>query len=311
MRHVGTIKEVRAAVATARAEGRRIGLVPTMGALHGGHVALVRALDEIVPEGLVVVSGFVNPTQFGPGEGFREYPRDLGADAEMLAGLGRAAPDLIYAPSVEEMYPPERNADGRLATTVSVARLSERLCGASRPGHFDGVCTVVAKLFHQVRPDVAVFGRKDFQQLQIVRRMVADLDMGVEVVDVPTVREPDGLAMSTRNAYLSPDERRAALAIPHGLADAVRAAQKHREAERPVSAEVLRERVLDRIAQERAVRADYVEVVDPDTLTADPRAEERGRLLVAVAAFVGSARLIDNVVAGDEADERRLLDAVG
>jgi pantoate--beta-alanine ligase len=312
---VASKAEARRAAADARTEGKTIALVPTMGALHEGHLSLVRAACGRAD--YVVVSVFVNPTQFGPGEDFDAYPRDLEADERRLRALGPAAPDVVYAPEVAEMYP-DRAPDSPaiVATSVSVAGLTERLCGAARPGHFDGVCTVVSKLFNQVRPDVAFFGRKDFQQLQIIRRMARDLDMEVEIVGVPTVRESDGVAMSSRNAYLSDDERRAARALSRGLAAAVRAARRAREDNRTVTPEVLREEAAGRIMDDPHVRIDYVDVVDPETLQPPDhvRSQSRGdgegeKLLVAVAGHVGAARLIDNVLVGDVADEQRLLDA--
>lgn len=327
MRRIGTIIELRAEVGAARRAGERVALVPTMGALHDGHLELVR--QARFHAGCVVVSVFVNPLQFGEGEDLAAYPRDLSSDERSLATLGASAPDLVYAPSVGEVYP-----RGAVATTVSVAGPTEPLEGAARPGHFDGVTTVVAKLLNQVAPDVAVFGRKDFQQLQVVRRMVEDLDIPVHLVAVPTVREPDGLAMSSRNAYLSPDERRAATCLVRGLAAAVEAAQQARAGGDRPPASVLLDAALTTIASEPLARVDYVAVADPDTLVPLDLATRRGgeeagedtlvrgaatagdadapvRLLVAVAVHIGPARLIDNVVIGDEQDEQRLLAAVG
>ncbi|MBW3662605.1 MAG: pantoate--beta-alanine ligase [Actinobacteria bacterium] len=312
MRRIVAVAELRTAIATARLDGRRVALVPTMGALHAGHLALVEAACPAAD--LVVVSIFVNPLQFAPGEDLDAYPRDLEGDEAQLASLGGHCPDLVFAPTVEEVYPrPVR-------TTVSVAGLTEGLCGASRPGHFDGVTTVVAKLFNLVQPDVAFFGRKDFQQLQVIRRMVADLDVPVEVVGVPTVRESDGLARSSRNAYLDDDERAAATTISRGLREAVLAAREARDAGRSPDPDVLREVVSDTLASNPSVRSEYVEVVDPDTLQppdgdrqeGDREEAQRtatGSWLVAVAAYVGRARLIDNVVVGDESDEEHLLAA--
>lgn len=335
---VDTVAELRATVAAARAEGKSVGLVPTMGALHAGHLALVRRAREHVAArgaGFVVVSIFVNPMQFGPHEDYDIYPRNLPADETTLAGLGAAAPDLVYAPTVSEMYPRP------LLTTVSVAQLSERLEGAARPGHFEGVCIVVNKLLNQVAPDAAFFGRKDYQQLQVLRRMVADLNLRVDVIGVPTVREPDGLAMSSRNAFLAGEDRQAARCLSRALAAAVRVARAARAAEQPPDPDVLRRTALATIRGEPRARVDYVEVADPDTLappdeacgevqgdardpTAPPRepsaprrALQRGlesatdhrQLLVAVAVHIGQTRLIDNVVVGDLDDERRVLEA--
>lgn len=317
MRRVTTIADLRAALSEHRRAGQRIGLVPTMGALHDGHLANVRAAASGAD--VVVVSIFVNPTQFGPGEDLDAYPRDLEGDEAALAGLGSATPDLVFAPGVAEIYPRQQ------VTTVHVADLTAGLCGASRPGHFDGVTTVVSKLFNIVQPDAAWFGRKDAQQLAVIRRMVADLDMPVEVHGVATVREPDGLAMSSRNAYLGPDDREAALALSRALRAAVEAATAARAAGAVPAPQVLRDAALATLLAEPRVRTDYVEVVDPDTLAPpdgtatrdrgdDGSGTEPGpgeRLLVAVAAYVGPARLIDNVVVGDVDDEHRLLDATG
>ncbi|MBW3561329.1 MAG: pantoate--beta-alanine ligase [Actinobacteria bacterium] len=317
MQRVTTVAELRDAVRGARGGGARVGFVPTLGALHDGHLANVR--EMATRSQLRVVSIFVNPLQFGPGEDFAAYPRDLDGDDAALSQLGDDAPDLVYAPEVREVYPGfEPGVGTGIATTVSVARLNETLCGASRPGHFDGVATVVAKLLNQVQPDVACFGRKDFQQLQVIRRMVADLDLPVEIVGVPTVREPDGLAMSSRNTYLDDEERRAARCLSQGLRSAVLAAREARGADGPVTAGLLRDAALGTIQAEPRARVDYIEAVDPDTLAPpDPGAAETGgadggevrELLVALAVHVGPARLIDNVVVGDIEDEQRLLDA--
>lgn len=312
MKRVTRTRELREAVADARRAGHRIGFVPTMGALHQGHLSLARTASERC--GFVVASIFVNPLQFAPGEDLEAYPRDLESDEAALRALGEAAPDLLFAPPVEEVYPRP------MATTVTVEGLTELLCGARRPGHFDGVTTVVSKLFNLVQPDVAFFGRKDFQQLQVVRRMTEDLSFPVEVVGLPTVREPDGLAMSSRNRYLEGDQRRAALALSRGLVAGVRVGREARAAGRPPAPAAVRAAVSGTLEDESSVEIDYVEVLDPDTLQPpDASGEAAGesrdtagseQLLVAVAAFVGSARLIDNVVVGDVADEDALLAAV-
>jgi pantoate--beta-alanine ligase len=272
------IGDVRQEVRAARARGARVGLVPTMGALHEGHASLLRAARA--DGGLVVASIFVNPTQFGPGEDLAKYPRPLERDLEICR---REGVGLVFTPSAAEMYP------AGFATTVHVARMTEKLCGAFRPGHFDGVCTVVARLLAIVRPDTAYLGEKDAQQLAVVRRMAADLDLGVEIRGCPTVREPDGLAMSSRNAYLSPAERRQALALSRSLAEAREAVLAgERDAGR------LAAQVRQRLEAAEGVALQYAAVVDPDTL------EDLGRVgdkaLVAVAAKVGATRLIDNVV---------------
>lgn len=319
MERLTTIATVREAVAAARQGGARIGLVPTMGALHQGHLSLVRAAQRHADH--VVVSIFVNPTQFGEGEDLEDYPRDLAGDEAALRALDGDAPDLVFAPSTAEMYP-----HGTPLTRVLVGGLTERLCGASRPGHFDGVGLVVAKLHDIVQPDVAVYGRKDFQQLQVIKRLVADLDQPVEVVGAPIVRESDGLALSSRNRYLDPDQRRSALALSRGLRAAVEAARAARESSRPVTPALLERAARGTLETAPDVRLDYLEVLDPTTLQppgqpldADARGEAgqgpedgdrtRTELLVATAAFVGPARLIDNVVIGDEDDEQRLLAA--
>ena len=272
-----------AEMATARTAAERpLGLVPTMGALHEGHLSLVRRARS--ENATLVVTIFVNPTQFAPNEDLAAYPRDLDRDIALLEQEGA---DLVFLPSPEEIYP-----DG-FDTWVSVDRTSAPLEGESRPGHFRGVATVVCKLFNIVRPDGAYFGQKDAQQLQVIRRMNADLNLGVELTAIPTVREPDGLAMSSRNAYLSPAERRAAPVLYNSLraakdlyADGVRQAPAIREA---------MQRVLD---AEPLARIDYVSVADPDTLAELQQIE--GPALVSLAIRIGDTRLIDNVVLGAE-----------
>jgi pantoate--beta-alanine ligase len=303
-----TVADMRSWSAQQRAQGRRIALVPTMGALHEGHLALVRLAAGLADR--VVVSIFVNPRQFDRADDLAGYPRDLAGDVAALEALGDAAPHALYVPGIEEVYPSEP------AVTVTVSRLDERLCGASRPGHFDGVVTVVTKLCNVVAPDLAVFGRKDYQQLQIIRRMAADLDLDVEIVAGPTVREADGVALSSRNRRLDPEERQTARAIPAALRAAVEAARRARAAGRGPTAGMLADVATATLTGATGITVDYVEVLDPESLAPpdDPgRGEEAGgppeRLLVAVAAHVGPVRLIDNVVAGDEDDEQRLLDA--
>lgn len=306
---VTTITELRRRIAEARRRGATVGLVPTMGALHHGHLTHVRTLREDAD--LVVVSIFVNPTQFAPGEDFEAYPRDLDSDEAKLDGLA----DVVWAPSVEEMYP-----DGPSPTRVTVSGLTDVLEGEHRPGHFDGVCTVVTKLLNQVAPDLVSFGRKDFQQLVVVRRMIRDLDIPVRVVEIPIVREADGLAMSSRNRYLDSEERAAATALSRALREAVTTARDRRSRGDRPSAGELEQVATATLETQPLVRIDDVAVVDPDTLRppgASPRdtppstsGDADGasqRLLVAVAAHVGPARLIDNVVVGDEDDEERLL----
>ena len=261
-----------------RAHGKRIGFVPTMGALHAGHVSLV----AIARPGcdVVAVSVFVNPLQFGPGEDFERYPRDLDGDARLLAAAGC---DLVFAPAAPDMVA------GDARTMVEVQGLQDTLCGRSRPGHFRGVATVVAKLFHLVQPAVAVFGQKDAQQAVLLRRMVRDLDFPVAMRIAPIVRHPDGLAMSSRNAYLSAAERCEALLLHEGLAAARAVVQGGGRDARRVTAAA--RAVLQRGAH---LCVDYVECVDPEDLR--PRTTLAGRTLIAVAAFVGKTRLIDNLV---------------
>ena len=273
---VETIAEMRRLAREGRQRGESVGLVPTMGALHAGHTALMaRARAEC---GCVAVSLFVNPTQFNVAEDLAKYPRTFEADLEACR---EADVDWLFAPPIEEMYP------GKALTTVHVDELTNGLCGAFRPGHFDAVATVVTKLLHIVEPDRAYFGEKDYQQLAVVRRMVRDLDLPVEIVGVETVREPDGLAMSSRNVRLSPEERRAAVA----LSRAWRAAQQAAAAgER--DAEALRAEALAVLASEPLARVEYLEVMDPETLQPLARVERLARIAMAV--WVGDVRLIDN-----------------
>lgn len=301
MRRVSTILEMRGALAAARADGARIGFVPTMGALHEGHLALVRLAAEHCDA--VVVSVFVNPTQFDAAGDLDAYPRDLDGDERALAALGARRPTWLFAPSVAQLYPRPP------LTTVHVAGLTDRLCGATRPGHFDGVATVVTKLLSIVTPDVAVFGRKDRQQLEVVRRLVADLDLPVTIVAGPTVREADGVALSSRNRRLAADERSSARALPLALRAAVQEARSARAAGAAVDPDRLAAAARGRL-DAAAVDVDYLEVVDARTL-APPDPARPGNLVVAVAAHIGPVRLIDNVEVGDLDDEARLLDAVG
>jgi len=275
-RAMDRIADVRAACDASRREHQRVGFVPTMGAFHAGHRSLMRVARDDCD--LVVVSLFVNPTQFGPNEDLSAYPRDPDGDAAVVAAEGA---DILFVPSVEEMYP----EPGR--TTVHVSGLTDRLCGTRRPGHFDGVTTVVAKLFSIIGPCRAYFGRKDAQQLAVVRRMTSDLDLPVEVVGCPLVREPDGLAMSSRNAYLTDAERSAATVLSRALRDV---AECVRHGER--TADTVRRVLVEAVASEPLVELDYAEVVDSSSL--EPLEELRGEVLVAVAANVGQARLIDN-----------------
>ena len=278
MRIHKSIEDMHAASRAARLTGLRLGLVPTMGALHEGHLSLVRAAEAQCD--VVVVSIFVNPLQFGPNEDLAKYPRTFERDCELLE---REGIDFLFAPSAEEMYPADT------VTCVTVAGLSDKLCGRSRPGHFRGVTTVVAKLFAIVEPDLAFFGQKDAAQVAIIRRMVRDLNFPVEIIVCPIVREPDGLAMSSRNAYLSPEERKSALVLHRALGEVTR---RFDQGER--NASKLIEAGKHVLAQESTVRLDYLEIVDPETL--DPLPELNRPALVAVAALVGSTRLIDNII---------------
>jgi pantoate--beta-alanine ligase len=278
MRVLRTIAEVRAYTTQQRAAGRSIGLVPTMGAFHAGHLSLMRAARGETDT--VVVSLFVNPAQFEESGDLAAYPRDEASDAELARAEGV---DALFAPAAEEIYPPG------FATTVTVGAVAEPLEGAIRgPGHFAGVCTVVTKLLNIVGPDVAYFGQKDAQQVAVLRRMAADLNIPARISVVPTVREPDGLALSSRNGRLSADERARATALVEGLrAAAAAAAGGESDADR------LRERAVAAMA-DRAVAPDYVAVVDPDSFEMVQTA--RGRVLMAVAARVGATRLIDNLL---------------
>ena len=278
MKLARTVAEARAALAEARTRGESIGFVPTMGYLHEGHLALIRRARA--ENGFVAVSIFVNPTQFGPNEDFGRYPRDLPRDLELCRGAGV---DLVFAPEAAEMYPPG------FQTYVEVEELSRGLCGASRPGHFRGVATVVTKLFNIIGPDRAYFGEKDAQQLRVIKRMVLDLNLPVTIVAVPTVREPDGLAMSSRNTYLAPEERRAALVLYRALSSAE---EIFGRGERRAGAILARMREI--IEAEPLARIDYVAVVDDETLA--PVEEIDRPVLVALAVFIGRTRLIDNIM---------------
>ena len=289
MRTVRTVEDLRRETAEARRDAGSpvagfadvIGFVPTMGYLHEGHLSLVDRAREQTD--CVVMSIFVNPTQFGPGEDFEEYPRDLDRDAALAEERGV---DLLFAPETEEVYP-ERDP----MVQVVPGPLADRLCGLSRPGHFQGVLTVVAKLFGMVQPDVAVFGRKDYQQAVLIRRMTRDLDMPVRVETAPIVREPDGLALSSRNQYLSETERERARSLSAGLF----AARSVFAGEGVTNADRLKARVRGTM-RDADVEPEYIELVHPDTL--DELDEAREGAVLAVAARVGETRLIDNVILG-------------
>ncbi len=273
--------EMAAWAESARRRGQRIAFVPTMGALHEGHVSLLRAGRPLADQ--LVLSIFVNPTQFGPSEDLTRYPRDLDGDLRLAAG---ALTDVAYVPDAVSVYPPGYQ------TFIEVREVQKGLCGDRRPGHFAGVATVVCKLFHVVRPHVALFGDKDFQQLAVIRRMVRDLEMGIEIIGLPIVREDDGLAMSSRNRYLSPEERARALSLSRGLSAAVaaaRAGQRDGAALVAMVTEALRGKVDS---------VDYVELRDAETLAPVAHVDGDRPAVLLVAVFVGKTRLIDNMRVG-------------
>ena len=275
---VRTVVELRAQVRAWRAAGKTVAMTPTMGALHEGHLSLVRLARTRADR--VVASIFVNPAQFGPNEDFERYPRDEGGDARLLASAGC---DLLYAPDVSQIYPPG------YATKVSVSGVSEPLDGAARPGHFDGVATVVAKLLNQAQPDVAVFGEKDFQQLQLIRRLALDLDIPVEIIGAPIARDADGLALSSRNAYLSAAERPIAGMMNKVLADA---AARLRAGDSVEKVEATGRAALERHGFDRV---DYFEVRQVEDLSPADGPPYEGRVRIFAAAHLGKTRLIDNM----------------
>lgn len=281
MQTVSTLDMLRTSIASLRQGGETIGLVPTMGALHQGHLTLVRAARDKCDH--VVASIFVNPTQFGPNEDLDAYPRQLAEDSAMLEAEGCA---LLWAPGVDEMYPTG------FASSISVSGVSANFCGASRPGHFDGVATVVCKLFNQVQPDMAFFGEKDFQQLAVIRTMTRDLDLlhprAESIIGVPTVREPDGLAMSSRNRYLSPEHREAAATLPNAMREAIARIEDGAGVRGTLVA------LEDALLGAGFSSVDYAELADPTSLEKlDDLGTQDGRLLVA--ARIGQTRLIDNM----------------
>ena len=281
MQVITRIDELKKRIHDARVAGKTIGVVPTMGYLHEGHLTLMRQARS--EQGFVIATLFVNPLQFGPTEDYAVYPRDLARDSKLAATTGI---DVLFAPTVDEMYPA---GDGKTLTFVDVEKITATLCGASRPGHFRGVATVVTKLFNITEADVAYFGQKDAQQVTVIRQMVRDLNMNVRVVAVPIVREADGLALSSRNQYLSPAERQAALVLSKSLRLAeTMLAGGNREASAILAA------VTDCIAQEPLAAVDYIAMVDPQTL--QPLTQISGSALVALAVRFGKTRLIDNLL---------------
>ncbi|MFI3255641.1 MAG: pantoate--beta-alanine ligase [Eubacteriales bacterium] len=282
MKVFNEIEETKAQIKGWKEEKRSIAFVPTMGFLHQGHGSLIKAARA--ENDIVVVSIFVNPTQFGKGEDLDSYPRNLEGDKALCEAEGV---DLIFAPTAGEMYP------SGFSTSVSMSGLTEELCGKSRPEHFGGVCLVVSKLFHIVTPDRAYFGEKDAQQLAIIRQMVKDLDMSVKIVGCPIVRESDGLAMSSRNAYLSPEERKAALILSQALAEV-----KSHLLQGEKDCDKLKKILADKIATESLAQLDYGEIVDSFSL--QPISKVSGSILVALAVKIGKTRLIDNFFLKEE-----------
>ena len=272
-----TVQEVRTHLASARHDQRRIGLVPTMGALHAGHAGLIEQARSGAD--LVAVSIFVNPLQFGPGEDYLRYPRPLEKDLDVCRRMGA---DLVFAPEVAEMYAVEQR------TFVEVTRLGDHLCGPFRPGHFRGVATVVAKLFNILQPDRAWFGEKDYQQLSIIRRMVQDLSLAVEIVPVPIYRDVDGLALSSRNAYLDQEDRAAAPTLFRALSSSRAVIQKGER--RAAAVKEIAHRIL---AEQPRIRPEYFEIVDPVEL--QPVSDIHGEVRIAGAIWIGKTRLIDNI----------------
>lgn len=277
MEIVHTIEQIRQYVNSARSRGLIIGFVPTMGALHEGHGSLIKAAKSQC--GYVVVSIFVNPTQFGPSEDYNRYPRTFDADTAYCRNLGA---DAVFAPSAQEMYPAEQ------LTWVQLEKLTDYLCGASRPGHFRGVATVCTKLFNIIQPDIAFFGQKDAQQAVVIRRMIQDLNIPIQICVCPIVREPDGLAMSSRNRYLSPVERRQALCLYNALT----ACRSQIAAGRRNVKQLIE--LMSSIIANSGGRIDYISIVDPQTLQPLERIEQKA--LIALAVYIGSTRLIDNLL---------------
>ncbi len=279
MKVVHTKKGAREIINGWKSKGQTIGFVPTMGYFHKGHLSLMELAKRQADK--VVISIFVNPTQFGPNEDYEKYPRDIERDLELARGIGV---DMVFAPKKEEMYPEETK------TWVQVEEITENLCGRSRPGHFRGVATVVAKLFNIILPDIAVFGQKDFQQIQVIKQMVKDLDFPVKIVMAPIIREKDGLAMSSRNTYLSNEERKSALCLFKALELSKRLVMEEGISE----VATLKERIREFIQGFPYTKIDYIFIGDPENLKERERVELP--LLVALAVYVGDTRLIDNML---------------
>lgn len=279
---VKSIKEVRKLISEAKTQGKEIGFVPTMGFLHRGHLSLVR--EAVCDNEFVVVSIFVNPTQFGPDEDFDSYPRDLEGDVKRLKQFDV---DVIFSPEPGEMFFESNN------TYVTVEGITEKLCGSSRPGHFQGVTTIVSKLFNIVQPDRAYFGNKDYQQLLVIKKMAKDLNFPVKVIGMPIVREEDGLALSSRNKYLDMEERKQAAILYRTLMRV----KEMINVQRVYDVVELKKTIINMIKREPLARIDYVELVDPDTL--EEVQEFKGKILAALAVYIGDTRLIDNIVIRD------------
>jgi pantoate--beta-alanine ligase len=278
MRIIKKIEKMQTVSNGLKQQGKSIGFAPTMGFLHDGHLSLMKIIKPNCDE--LVVSIFVNPTQFGPGEDFNKYPRDFSRDEELCRNMGV---DILFYPSQDEIY------DEPYLTFVEVNKLTETMCGLSRPGHFRGVTTIVCKLFNIIKPDIAIFGQKDYQQSLIIKQMVKDLNLDVRIITGPIVREPDGLAMSSRNRYLSKKKRQDALLIYQSL----KMAEK-KVASKKYSVEEIKNRMLEKIQAGSSTRIDYIAIVDPETL--EPLEKIQAHMLIAMAVYVGKTRLIDNVL---------------
>ncbi|AGB40153.1 pantoate--beta-alanine ligase [Halobacteroides halobius DSM 5150] len=273
-----TISEIKEFIKSKKLVGEKIGFVPTMGYLHQGHLSLMKEARQ--DNDIVIASIFVNPTQFGPDEDYDEYPRDLDRDAELAAEVGV---DAVFAPEADEIY------DSGAATTIQVEGLTDKLCGACRPGHFTGVCIIVSKLFNIIAPDHAYFGQKDAQQVLVIKRMVKDLNFDLEIVIVPIVREEDGLAISSRNKYLNQEERTAATVLYNSLELARELIEQGEN-----KAKVVENKMVEMIKEEPLAKIDYVEVVKQETLESVTKIKDK--ILIALAVYIGGTRLIDNVM---------------